>query len=115
MRRAAGFTLLEVLLALVILALAMTAIVLALQANTRNLAYVQDKTTAAWVASNLLADYKAGNNPAATQGEVVMLNKNWHWQLEQQDTALAKVKRIKIVVTKPEDTTPLLLWTSFID
>ncbi|WP_415229541.1 type II secretion system minor pseudopilin GspI [Psychromonas sp.] len=53
-----GMTLLEVMLALVILATAGLAVMNAASGTLNNQAYLQDKTFALWVASNRLVDLK---------------------------------------------------------
>ena len=53
-----GMTLLEVMLALVILATAGLAVMKAASESLNNQAYLQDKTFALWVASNHLVELK---------------------------------------------------------
>ena len=52
--RVAGFTLLEVLIALAVLALSMGAAIKAASDYTNNQAYLRDRTIAMWVARNVL-------------------------------------------------------------
>jgi general secretion pathway protein I len=60
-----GFTLLEVLVALTVLAVALGALVKAGSDHARNTAYLQERTLAHWAGSNLLAEYESGMRPAA--------------------------------------------------
>lgn len=64
-----GFTLLEVLVALTVLAVALGALVKAGSDHARNTAYLQERTLAHWAGSNLLAEYESGMRPA-TDGEL---------------------------------------------
>jgi len=57
-QRQSGMTLLEVMLALVILATAGLAVMQAASESLRNQDYLQQKTFATWVASNRLAELK---------------------------------------------------------
>ncbi len=53
-----GFTLLEVLVALAVLAIAMAALIKTGGENTRSAAYLRDKTLAQWVAMNVIAEQR---------------------------------------------------------
>lgn len=86
MKQAKGFTLLEVLVALAILAIALTAIVKTNQQQVNNLSYVYDKTLAHWVAMNTLARLHASQLPELRsrghiQGRELMLGTTWSWEL----------------------------------
>jgi general secretion pathway protein I len=78
-----GFLLIEALLALVVLAIALTAIISASIDNTRNAYYLQNKTIAQWVAINTLNELRVGliskGSEDSTQGVETMLNRNWYW------------------------------------
>lgn len=78
-----GFTLLEVLIALAVLAIALGAITQAIGHTTANVAYLKDKTFAHWVAMNQVAELQANQAfpPLGTEkGSEVMGSHEWHWQ-----------------------------------
>lgn len=81
---ARGFTLLEVLVALVIVALGMSALLETLSQSAGNISALRDKTVAEWIAMNQLALARLSLNAPAiglTQGDVQNCgNGNWHWQ-----------------------------------
>lgn len=92
-----GFTLIEVLIALVILAIALTAVIKATSGVARNAVYLQDKTAAQWVALNVYNQYALGLltiSPTleTTQSSTTMFQKNWHWNAlfspTQNDTVI---------------------------
>jgi general secretion pathway protein I len=91
-RRCAAFTLLEVLAALLVLALALTAWQLRMTQNLDSAAYLRDKTVATWVALNQLellriAQRRGGEAPlAGLQGSVTMAGTTWYWVLTPQLT-----------------------------
>src|SRR6185437_12790336 len=82
-RAARGFTLLEVLVALVVVALGMSALLETLTQSARNLAALRDRTVAEWIAMNQLALARLNPNAPTvgiTQGDVQnCANGNWHW------------------------------------
>ena len=83
-RRRAGFTLLEVLVALVIVALGMSALLETLNQSASNVAALREKTVAEWIAMNQIALARLALNApttGTTQGDVQSCaNGNWHWQ-----------------------------------
>lgn len=100
-RSYAAFTLIEVLAALLVLAVAMTAWQLRMTQNLDSAAYLRDRTIASWVALNQLellriAQRRGGTAPlAGLQGSVTMAGTTWYWvlspQLAQRDSASALV------------------------
>ena len=68
MKTSNGFTLLEVMIALAIFAIAMSSLMSAMNASTHNLTGLQNRTIAQWIASNRLVGFEStGNYPK--QGE----------------------------------------------
>jgi general secretion pathway protein I len=79
-----GFTLLEVLVALVIVAFGMGAVLASLSAAANNVSALHDKTLAQWVALNRVADVRLNlqtPQTGTTEGDVKNFgNGDWHWQ-----------------------------------
>jgi general secretion pathway protein I len=79
-----GFTLLEVLVALVIVAFGMGAVLSALSASAGNIASLREKTIAQWVAMNQIADARLNSNPprrGVSEGDVKNFGGgDWHWR-----------------------------------
>ena len=102
-----GFTLLEVLIALVVLGIALGALIKAGSEHARNTAYLQERTLAGWVASNLLADYEAGLRRVDVGTERIqsrLADREWEARIEITDTVidapleLPAVRRIEVRV-----------------
>jgi len=99
--KAAGFTLLEVLAALVIVALGMLGVIEAVSQTARNSAYVRDKTVAHWIAMNQLTRVRlAPQAPKVDKSsdQVEMSDRRWRWTMEVSQTAVESVRRIDVSV-----------------
>ncbi|HEX5842512.1 MAG TPA: type II secretion system minor pseudopilin GspI, partial [Pseudomonas sp.] len=73
MRRAGGFTLLEVLVALAIFALVAASVLTATARSLQTASRLEEKTLAMWIADNQLAELQLSKTPAADgrdQGEL---------------------------------------------
>ena len=80
---AAGFTLVEVLVALAVLTIALAAVMRALSQSIDTSASLRDRTIAMWVAQNRLTTHLVERDfPAmdTTDGKVDMAGREWHWQ-----------------------------------
>jgi general secretion pathway protein I len=92
-----GFTLIEVLVALVIVAVGMSAMMGALSSSARTVVYLQDKNFAEWVALNQITNTRLqlgqGQLPAtgSTNGDIEYANRSWHWR---QDVIASQVPGI---------------------
>jgi general secretion pathway protein I len=96
-----GFTLIEVLAALIIVALGMMAVIQAVTQTINNANYLRDKTIAHWVAMNKLTEVRmAAAVPSGgdTAGDVDMAGTTWHWRMTVDGTAVPSMQRIDIQV-----------------
>jgi len=83
--KTAGFTLIEVLVALAILGVTLGALVKASSEHTRNTHYLQERTLAHWVGQNLVARYEAGliaPGRGTETGSVRQAGQDWEYSLE---------------------------------
>lgn len=116
-RRAHGFTLIEVLVALMVFAIAMAALVQAGTQRVQNLAYLRQRTVAAWIASNRIAwlRLQSGEVEAGTrEGEVEMVHGTWFWTARIEATADDTVWRVEVAVRASEEDEPLARVTGFL-
>jgi general secretion pathway protein I len=104
-RAAAGFTLVEVLVALAIVTIGMAAVMGALSSSANMLVYLRDKSFAQWVALNQIANVRlAGQQPATgnSQGDTDFAGRKWHWRQSVVTTQVPGVERIDVSV-RPTD------------
>lgn len=96
-----GFTLIEVLVALAVLAFALSAIGVAIVSSARNGTYLEQRTLAEWVASNRLTELRvtrAWPDTGRSDGKTNMGGRSWRWQLEVSATPLPQLRRVEISV-----------------
>lgn len=96
-----GFTLVEVLVALVVVALGLTALLVAVNSTARTSGYLRDKTLAQWIALNRLSEVrlnvtKFGQN--TDTGELDFGSRKWHYDTRYFDTSIASMKRVVVRV-----------------
>lgn len=99
--KTAGFTLLEILVALAIVAIALSAIVTEVSTNVKNAAHLRDKTLAHWVAMNRVTEWHVREDwpaPGATRGKELMADHEWHWTMTASTTDDADVRRMDVEV-----------------
>ena len=118
--RAKGFTLLEVMVALAVIALALAAATSAVSGNIRNASGLQQRTYAHWVAMNKLAEMQLANQwPATktTRGSSLMSKQEWYWSTKVTKTpdGFDLIRKVDITVRLNEDDeSSLITLTGFI-
>lgn len=118
-RRQRGFTLLEVLVALAVLAFAMAALIKTGAENARAAAYLRDKTLAQWVAMNVIAEQQlsaAWPSKGTKRGSEEMGLHEWFWELRVAETFDEDVRRLEVAVRATDDKehTPLVILVAFL-
>ena|SRR3989338_1208688 len=104
-RHTRGFTLIEVLIALCIIAIALSAAIRATTESTRATTHVKTTMAAHWVALNVLSQiqtklltFSKSNEPL--QGKTEMLAKTWTWTAQSViSPELPGVRRIIVTVS----------------
>ena len=117
---AAGFTLLEVLIALAPLALSMGAIIMATSDYTNNQSYLRDRTMAMWVARNVLVQFQVDKewpDVGERKGTQEMGNREWRWLAVTSQTDEAELRRLDVEVfsiDSEDDDLPLSVLSGFL-
>ena len=103
--RRAGFTLVEVLVALVLVALGMAALLTALNSAANSTGYLRDKAFAHWVATNRLVETRLATNPpnnGSSDGVIEFGPQKWRWLQVVAPTEVPGMRRIDVSV-RPVD------------
>ena len=107
-RRNRGFTLIEVLVALVIVAVGMSVLMGALSSSARTVFYMQDKIFAEWLALNQIATLRIGLQQGqipptgTTNGDLDFGNRSWHWRQDVVASQVPGINRIDFKVRPKE-------------
>ena len=102
---AAGFTLVEVLVALAVLSLALIAALRASSISVSNSSEIRDRLLAGWVAQNRLAEHRARRDwlPVGVyQGDAVQGGKQFRWEEKVVSTQNTQFLRLEVRVFATE-------------
>jgi general secretion pathway protein I len=109
-----GFTLIEVLAALVIVALGMLGAIEAVTQQARAGVYLRDKTLAHWIAMNVLTEHRLQAAPppvAESSDEVEFAGQRWHWTMRVSQTQVQSLRRMDVTVRPVESADDVALAT----
>jgi general secretion pathway protein I len=100
--RIRGFTLIEVMVALVIVSLALAGVAASMGQMIDTASTMRERTFAGWIAQNKIAEMRlAGVIPKVgeSSGEVDYANTTWAWTANVSETGVENLLRIEVAVT----------------
>jgi len=100
--RSRGFTLIEVLAALVIVSLGMLGVIQAVSQTASNSVYLRDKTLAHWIAMNRVTETRLAAQPPdidSSSDEVDYAGRRWRWTMDVIETPVESLRRIDVRVS----------------
>ena len=111
-----GFTLIEVLIALAVLALASAALIGASEAHVARIYGLEARAAARWAAEQHLAELQVGAVEVSGQRrEMNMMNRDWLVETRLETTDDPDIARAEIVVTAEDDGVRYARLTGFLD
>jgi general secretion pathway protein I len=111
-----GFTLLETLIGLVVLALALVALSRTAAGQVNAFSELRERTMAGWLAQDVLAQTRLSTQyPAVgkSDGRRRYANRDWRYEVEVQGTEVDHIRRIDVRVFDTGDATPMASLTGF--
>lgn len=101
-----GFTLIEILVALVVVSIALAAATVAQTHASSNSSHLRDKLLAHWVADNRLTEMRISNqfpDTGSQESDTVKMGKiEWRWEQTVEKTPDENIRRITISVYRNE-------------
>ncbi len=97
-----GFTLIEVMVALTIVALSLTAIAASMNQMIDAANAMRERTYASWIAQNKIAELRLANvlpEVSSTSGEVDFANAQWTWRTVVSETGIESFFRVDVSVS----------------
>lgn len=97
-----GFTLIEVMVALTIVAFSLTAIAASMNQMIDAANTMRERTYASWIAQNKIAEIRLENvvpEVSSTSGDVEYANTEWSWRAVISETGIENFYRIDVSVS----------------
>lgn len=107
-----GFSLIEALVALAILAIATVGLMRTVESHIDSTRGVERRTAAMWVAENRLAELEA---KAPGSDQVEMLGEQWRVAVTRRGTDDPEIQRVRIEVFPAQESSPLASLDGFVD
>jgi general secretion pathway protein I len=116
-KQTSGFTLIEVLLALSVIAIALTALLLATSQSIKGTAQLQNKMLGHLVTTQALARLQLNLTPLGKNQEttesMVLFGTTWSWHAKATSTNTQGLEQIEITANPAKNNTPTDTLTSF--
>lgn len=100
-----GFTLIEVMIALLVLGLALAALIRTSGSASANTAWLQEKTFAHWVAMNQLTEMQVNKDwpkPGQKKDTTEMVEREWEWEATVSNTPDPDLRRVDIRIWRAD-------------
>jgi general secretion pathway protein I len=101
-----GFTLVEVVVALAIVAIGMLAVFKTIGDTVNNISTLRDRSFAAWIADNQITELRlSGQMPSVdeTAGDLEYAGRRWHWSATVSQTPVDGLRRVDVRVRREGD------------
>ena len=116
-RRARAFTLVEVMVALAIIALSLTAIAAKMSRMIDTSNSMRERTYASWIAQNKITELRLANvlpEVSTTSGDIDYANTNWRWRAVISESGIENLFRVDVEVFDTDGDAVIRKVTGFI-
>lgn len=99
-----GFTLIEVMIALSVVAIGLMATLKAINEEVSGANLTRNKMMALWILENKVSEIRLNPilpNTGINQGQQTLFNQNWHWQTNTTATANKKISKVEVSISDP--------------
>lgn len=115
--RSNAFTLIEVMVAVAIIALSLTAVATKMGRMIETSNSMREKTYASWIAQNKITEMRLANvvpEVSATSGEVDFANTTWRWRAVVSESGIENLFRVDVTISYGEGDDVVRTVTGFI-
>ena len=112
-----GFTLVEVMVALAIIAIALTAVAAKMGRMVDTSNAMRERTYASWIAQNKITELRLANTlpeVSSTSGDIDFANSNWEWRAVVSESGIENLYRVDVTITYPGTDDVIRTVTGFI-
>lgn len=116
-RNCKAFTLVEVMVALAIIALSLTAVAAKMSRMIDTSNSMRERTFASWIAQNKIAELRLANvipEVTATSGEVDYANTTWRWRAVTSESGIDNLFRVDVEISYADGSSVIRKVTGFI-
>lgn len=99
-----GFTLIEVMIALSVVAIGLMATLKAINEEVSGANLTRNKMLALWVLENKVSEIRVNPVLPSTginQGQQTLFNQTWHWQTHTTTSANSKILKVEVSILMP--------------
>jgi general secretion pathway protein I len=96
-----GFTLIEVIIALFVIALGISALLVTLTNSAENVGHLRNKSFAQWIALNRISELRLGTTKptlSTSTGSIEYAGTRWCWEQQISDPGQADILRVDVRV-----------------
>jgi general secretion pathway protein I len=111
-----GFTLLEVMVALLIISLSLIAMAQTMGGALSKATAMRERTYASWIAQNKIVEVRLTNEipeVGRTSGEEEFANSTWEWSVEVSETGIENLLRLDVSISIAGADEPVRTVTGF--
>ena len=112
-----GFTLVEVMVALAIIALSLTAVAAKMGRMIDTSNSMRERTYASWIAQNKIAELRLANvipEVTSSSGEIDYANTTWRWRAVVSESGIENLFRVDVAISYETDDAVIRTVTGFI-